>query len=238
MRLHVYLSRCGIGSRRKCEQFIADGKVTVDGVTVHQMGIKVNGDERITFSGRYVKPIEKAVYLALHKPPGYLCSASDPYGRPLAYELFHKAVNQRLFHVGRLDYNTEGLIFFTNDGRFAEIITHPSYGIEKEYQVRLAERVPERLLMRYKSGLRLGDERIRLKEYRYVDPQSVLLTLTEGKNREIRTFFSNFGIGVKQICRTRVGIVKLRGIGLGRYRFLTRWEMKWFLSRQNVVQRG
>ena len=112
LRLQLYLAKSGIGSRRKCEDFIAEGRVKVNGKAVLQPGTKVSPDDVILFDGRRVKPAKQNIYIALHKPSGYICSNQDQQGRPLAIDLINSAIKQRLYNVGRLDYMTSGLIFF------------------------------------------------------------------------------------------------------------------------------
>ena len=236
----MYLARCGIGSRRACERVIAEGRVTVDGKTVTQMGSTVGGTEAVSVDGRCVKPVEEKVYLALHKPVGYLCSATDRFGRPLASDLFRDAVPYRLFHVGRLDFLSSGLIFYTNDGEFARIVTHPSFGIEKDYRVDTTDPIEEAVLERFSRGVVVEGEVFRLKRYVLLDAWSVVLTLNEGKYREIRRVFAGHRVNVKRVHRVRIGAVNLRGLGVGRFRRLNVREVDWFLriSRPHGLDHG
>jgi 23S rRNA pseudouridine2605 synthase len=230
IRLQVFLARAGLGSRRACEQFILDGRVAVNGEGVIRMGVKVGPNDAVTVDGRKIGILKNRVYLALHKPRGYICANTDPYGRPLASDLFKSALKERLFHVGRLDFLSTGLIFYTNDGEFAKLVSHPSSGIEKEYLVEAARNIGDEFLERYKRGIRIEEETYRLTEYRKQSDRSALLTLLEGKNRELRNVFAGMNIRLKRVHRIRIGPVTLRGLAPGRFRKLTEKEVRWFFD--------
>jgi 23S rRNA pseudouridine2605 synthase len=230
-RLHVYLARCGIASRRACEGIIKSGRVAVNGAVITAMGYKLRDNDRVTLDGSAVFPEKRKVYIALNKPPAYLCAAVDERGRALARDLFKDQIPERLFHVGRLDYMSSGLIFFTNDGIFAKIISHPRYEIEKEYFISCTEAVPDELLLKYRQGVRVEGVTYRALKYRRLADKRVELTLAQGKNREIRTVFGAFGVEIKTLRRIRIGTVTLAGLASGRFRFLTKSEVRWFLTR-------
>ncbi len=230
IRLQVYLARCGLGSRRACEEYIRHGRITINGVPVTQMGTKVSINDTVTFDGRKVAPSTKKVYLAVHKPRGYICAASDPQGRPLVSQLFSSAVRERLFHVGRLDFLSTGLILYTNDGEFSSLVSHPGTEIEKEYLVETGRAIDDEFLRRYSKGIRVGDVLYRCKEYTLRGPHSALITLTEGKNRELRNVFNSRNIRLKRVHRLRIGPVTLRGIAPGHFRRLTEREIRWFFD--------
>jgi 23S rRNA pseudouridine2605 synthase len=228
IRLQVYMARCGIGSRRACETYIREGRVTVNG-RIAELGSKVAPSDRVALDNRQLHPETEQVYLAINKPAGYLCSNSDSRGRPLLLDLLQD-IPQRIFHVGRLDFRSSGLIFYTNDGNFAKTVSHPSSRIEKEYQVETKNPFPEELLSKYKRGLTIAGESYRLRKYEYKTPRKVVLTLIEGKNREIRRVFEHFGYYPTKIHRVRIGCVRIRGIPAGGYRLLSRQEVAWFFS--------
>lgn len=230
IRLQVYLARCGLGSRRSCEEYIRHGRITVNGVPVTQLGTKVSVGDTVTCDGRKVAPSAKKVYLAVHKPRGYICAASDPQGRPLVSELFSAAVKERLFHVGRLDFLSTGLILYTNDGEFSALVSHPRAEIEKEYLVETGRAIDDEFLHRYTKGIRVGDVLYRCKASTLRGPHSALITLTEGKNREIRNVFNSRNIRLKRVHRLRIGPVTLRGIAPGHFRRLTEREIRWFFD--------
>lgn len=230
VRLQVYLARCGIASRRKCEEIIAQGRVTVNGKTVIKPGSKVEDDDVVTYDGRKIRPAKTLIYLALHKPTKYLCSTTDPEGRALAKDLIEPAIQQRLFNVGRLDYLTSGLIFFTNDGDFAKKMTHPSTHIEKEYEVTTKDEIPQDLMDEFKKGIYVQGEYFRMKDYALKGPRCVHMILEEGKNREIRKVFLSRNVSVKKVHRLRIGDITLKGIPSGHFRKLTEREIKSLLS--------
>jgi 23S rRNA pseudouridine2605 synthase len=229
LRLHVFLARCGIASRRKCEEYILEGRVSVNGRRA-EIGSKVSPGDRVLFDRKPVVVEGAKAYLAVNKPRGYLCANEDAEGRPLVSDLLRR-VPYRLFHVGRLDMQSSGLIFYTNDGDFARQVSHPSSAIEKEYLVECGQDVPEELLQRYQAGISVRGERYRLKRYRYRSPRSLSLTLIEGKNREIREVFQSFRITLRSIHRVRIGCVTEQGIPSGRYRRLEPEEIEWFRKR-------
>jgi 23S rRNA pseudouridine2605 synthase len=231
VRLQLYLARCGLGSRRSCETLIEQGKVSINGVPVAQQGEKVRPSDTVTVSGRKVTPSSSMVYLAVHKPREFLCANADPEHRPLVSDLFSRAVKERLFHVGRLDFLSTGLILYTNDGAFSKLVSHPGSRIEKEYLVETARDVDEELMRRYVKGIRVGEVTYHCTRYTLRGPKSVLITLVEGKNREIRNVFASRNIRLKRVHRLRIGPVTLHGMPPGHFRRLTPREVGWFLGR-------
>ena len=235
LRLQVYLARCGLGSRRFCETLIVSGRVRVNGVPA-VLGSKVENNDQVTLDKKRVQPERQRIYLAIHKPRGYVCSNDDPRGRPLAGDLVKDSIPQRLFHVGRLDLNSSGLIFYTNDGDFSKLVSHPSSGIEKEYLVEAKVAIPEAMLKAYEAGIRIDGELLRLKKFIYKTPQKVLLTLEQGKNREIRRVFQHYEVDLKRIHRLRIGCVRLTNLPSGGFRFLSQKEVNWFMQRASKEQ--
>ena len=229
LRLQVFMARCGVDSRRHCEEYILQGRVTVNGRRA-ELGSSVFPTDKVCLDRRRLQPEADRVYLAVNKPRGYLCSNADAEGRPLVSDLLRR-IPFRLFHVGRLDIQSSGLIFYTNDGRFARQVSHPSAAVEKEYVVQCSRVVPEELLQRYQKGLRIDGEKYQLKRYRFKTPKTVVLTLEEGKNREIRRVFEEFRLPLKGIHRVRIGCVTDRDLPVGKYRRLTAEEVSWFLKR-------
>ena len=238
IRLQVYMARAGVASRRESERLITTGAVTVNGQVVTELGTRVEHGDDVRVEGRRVTPESRSVYVALNKPPRFLCSGRDPEGRPLAGSLLEPHFTERLFSVGRLDFLSSGLIFYTNDGEFARSVGHPSNRVEKEYRVDTQQPVPEELLRHYQDGIRIDGELYRLRGYRYKTPRSIQLVLVEGKNREIRRVFAHWHIGVRRIHRVRIGTVALRDLPSGQYRWLTRKEVGWFLRHADGSKRG
>jgi 23S rRNA pseudouridine2605 synthase len=230
IRLQVFLARCGLGSRRGCETLILHGRVAVNGAPVTRLGTRVSRGDSVTLDGKAVVPSSKKTYIAVHKPREYLCANSDPQGRPLVSQLFSSAIHGRLFHVGRLDFLSTGLILYTDDGEFSRIVSHPRAGIEKEYLVETGRAIEEDFLRQYSKGIRAGDQIYRCKSYVLRGPHSALITLTEGKNREIRNVFASRNIRLKRVHRLRVGPITLKGIPPGHFRRLTEREIRWFFE--------
>lgn len=242
MRLNLYLARGGVASRRSSDALITAGRVTVNGDPVTRLGFTVSDGDRVCLDGVLVKLARRSRYLALHKPPGFVCTAHDPQGRPRAVELVdgdggvagHGGMaghGGRLFSVGRLDYRSSGLLLFTDDGQFAEHVAHPSYGVDKDYLVRTAggAAIPDDLLDGYRNGLWVDGEHFRLKDYRRRAPDAALLTLGTGRNREIRRVFADAGIGLGLVHRIRIGPIRLGALDAGHHRELSEEEVAWFL---------
>ena len=208
----------------------ASGRVAINGTRVTRAGERVTPGDVVTVDGRKVTAASRNVYIALHKPPGYLCANSDPEHRPLARDLFSSAIRERLFHVGRLDFLSSGLILYTNDGEFARLVSHPGSRVEKEYLVETARDIDESFLRLYTRGMRVGDVTYRCESYAQRGPRSALITLTEGKNRELRNVFASRNIRLKRVHRLRIGPVSLHGIAAGHFRRLTDREVRWFLE--------
>ena len=234
LRLQVYLARCGIASRRKCEEYIAAGRVTVNGAVITRPGTKVGYADDIRFDGRPIEPERKSWYIALHKPPGYLCSQYDREGRRLAADLLKPYFSERLYNVGRLDFFSEGLIFFTNDGDFAAAVSHPSSGIEKDYRIELYDPVVSSVLDSFLKGVSIDSVVYKIRRYRIVARDVVNITLIEGKNRELRKLMDHAGWKIRKLTRVRIGPVRLNPIESGSYRLLTNDEVQWFLKRKKI----
>lgn len=233
VRLQKYLADAGVASRRASEQIITEGRVTVNGQVVRELGSRVDpAHDQVVVDGRPVRERRK-IYAALHKPGGLVCSRSDERGRPTIYQILPKEWSH-LHSVGRLDYGTEGLLFLTNDGDFSLRLTHPRYGVIKKYRVNVEGRVEPEVLQRFVKGVFHRGER--LKAHRAVlvaasNTQSVVeLELTEGKNREVRRLFESQGITVRRLLRFQVGKIKLGELPVGKWRTLTEAEIKSLLS--------
>lgn len=231
MRLHVFLARSGIASRRKSEQLIEQGRVRVNGSVVTQQGTQVSEDDRVFFDGKEVHITKQKYYLALNKPTKVLCSNSDPKGRALAVDLVKHQIPVRLFTVGRLDFLSTGLIFLTNDGEFADAVMHPSAGVEKEYIVETKEPITREALEEYRAGIRVEGTHYQLKSFDLKTARRAHLVLVEGKNREIREVFMARKLTIKRLHRIRIGPVGIGNVKPGEYRELTREEVSWFSRR-------
>ncbi len=228
IRLQVYLSQCGLGSRRKCEELIKKGHVRINQRFITQMGEKVYPDDIVYYRGNRVSPSKKKFYIAFYKPKKVLCSNYDPEGRSTINEYFQEFNSYRLFYVGRLDYMSTGLIFLTNDGDFAEKITHPSSEMEKEYIVETGSAVNDETLNQMIKGINIEGDFYRISRYTRKTSVKIHIVLTEGKNREIRKLFTHFRIKVKKLHRIRIGNVSIGNLYPGSYRYLTKKEIEWF----------
>lgn len=224
MRLNKFLSGAGIASRRKCDELIEQGKVYVNGKVVKELGTIINEKkDKITFEGREVKLPTSFVYIKLNKPKGYACTASDEKGRKTIYDLVK--CEERLFSVGRLDYDTEGLIILTNDGDFANKVIHPSYEIEKEYQVTIEGEIKESELAVLRKGVVVDGEKMPPARVKFIDEKNnttrLSVVIHEGQNRQVRRMFEAIGKSIKLLKRVRIGGVKLGGLSRGEYKDLT-----------------
>ncbi len=234
MRLQRYLARGGVASRRASEELIVAGRVTVNDTIVTLLGTKVFPGDQVCVDGSTVQQPMSERYIALNKPPGFVCTAHDPQKRRRAVELLpaQSRKQERLFSVGRLDYSSSGLLFFTNDGRFAHQVAHPSFGVEKEYLVQTADgaTIPEDVLRRYQLGVSIDGETYQLDGYTRCAADEVLLTLRTGKNREIRNVFAAEGLEISRVHRVRIGPVALDKLDSGQHRMLEDNEVAWFLG--------
>src|SRR5215471_8759754 len=229
VRLQKFLADAGVASRRAGERFILDGRVEVNGQVVRLLGTKVDPlHDKVTVDGKPVRAKRK-LYIALNKPPRCVCSRKDEFDRPTIYELLPKEWSS-LYSVGRLDYDTEGLIFLTNDGEFALRLTHPRYGVRKTYVVTAGGRIAGEALHQFTRGIYHGGEKLQADKAKLISSSVAELVLAEGKNREVRRLFESQGITVKRLQRIQVGKIKLGGLKPGKWRTLTEPEIKSLLG--------
>jgi 23S rRNA pseudouridine2605 synthase len=228
--LQKFLAEAGVASRRGAEQIILTGHVSVNGDTVRLLGTKVDPSHDTVFvDGKPVRARRK-IYLALHKPVGCVCSRKDERGRPTIYELLPNEW-QNVQTVGRLDFDSEGLIFLTNDGEFALRLTHPRYGVRKKYLATVEGTLEQQMLNHMVRGLFHGGEKLKAETARQVSRNVVELDLSEGKNREVRRLFESQGLIVKRLQRTQIGKIKLGELKPGRWRALTETEIETLLLK-------
>ena len=229
VRLQKVLAGAGLGSRRACEKLIAQGRVEVDGVVVRELGVRVDPDRAVVHvDGMRVQLDSSLVTIALNKPLGVVSTMHDPQGRPSLEELVANRP-ERLFHVGRLDADSEGLLLLTNDGELAHRLAHPSFEVPKTYLVNVTGRVRGSHRQALLTGVELEDGPARLDDYRIVDqtPRAALVEvrLHEGRNRIVRRMFDEVGLPVERLVRTRFGPVTLGDLRPGRTRVLGRTEL-------------
>jgi pseudouridine synthase len=233
LRLQKFLADAGVASRRAGEQFIRDGRVCVNGRTVTELGTKVDPThDSVTVDGRPIR-IKRKLYVALHKPRGCLCTRRDDRDRDTVHGLLPREWGN-LYTVGRLDMDSEGLIFLTNDGEFSLRLTHPRYGVRKKYLVLVAGRVGPEMLAAFTRGVVFGGEKLKAERARLLSANNshseVEMELAEGKNREVRRLFESQGLMVERLQRVQIGKIKLGELKPGRWRTLTESEIKTLIS--------
>ena len=229
IRLQKVLATAGIGSRRASEELIAAGRVSVNGVTVQEMGTRVDpATAVIHVDGARINVRADLVYLALNKPQGVLSAMSDSRGRPTVGDLVADRT-ERLFHVGRLDADTEGLLLLTNDGELAHRLMHPAFGVAKTYLATVPGPVPKDVGRRLRAGVELEDGDVQVDDFRVVQTQGsqaiVEVVLHEGRNHIVRRLLAEVGHPVQRLVRTAIGPVRLAGLRAGALRPLTREEL-------------
>lgn len=223
-RLQKVLARTGFGSRRVCENLIADGRVRVNG-QVADLGRRVEVATDLVEVDRVPIGVQEGlVYYLLHKPRGVVTTASDPEGRPIVIDLVPST--PRVFPVGRLDTDTEGLLLLTNDGQLAHRLTHPSFGVEKEYLAEVEGTPPPAAVRRLREGVELDDGRTAPAKVALVPPNGLRIVIHEGRNRQVRRMCEAVGHPVVRLVRTRVGVLVDRALGPGEWRPLETAEVR------------
>lgn len=230
-RLQKVIAAAGIASRRKAEQLILDGRVVVNDQIVTELGVKVSQKDQIRVDGKMLLAEEKCYYV-LNKPKGYVSAVSDDKDRKVVTELLSD-VKERIFPIGRLDYNTSGLLLLTNDGEFAQLMMHPKYKIPKTYIALINGFLSREQIRELKSGVVLEDGyktgRVEIKVLQFDkahDTSKIQITIYEGRNHQVRKMFAAVGKTVKSLNRTTFGFLKLEHIPKGHYRELTKQEVK------------
>ncbi len=224
MRLNRYLAAAGLGSRRGCEEIIRAGNVTVNGQICTNLATTVGEDDSVKVNGRRVQR-EKVLNVVLNKPAGYLCTASDTHERRTIYDLLPHNW-PRVFHVGRLDKESEGLLILTNDGDLSLKLTHPRYKIDKEYEVTLDRPFDLELRARLLKGILIEGGWAKAEQVFPRSPTRLKVVLRQGLKRQIRLMFRELGYEVKELVRTRIGPLRLEDMQPGQWRFLTPREVE------------
>jgi len=226
-RLQKALAAAGIGSRRQCEELILEGRVEIDGQVAQELGVRVDVTRQEIRVDGVSLPMPKRVHFLVNKPTGVVCTNHDPSGRTRVIDLVGS--NERLFTVGRLDRFSEGLILVTNDGELANLLTHPRYGVEKIYHVRVAGHPTTAVIGKLREGVRLAEVMARIKSVRikkrYRDSCDLEIVLDEGRNREIRRVLARVGHKVMQLRRISMGPLRLGELPAGAHRRLTQREV-------------
>lgn len=234
VRLQKYIAMSGEASRRAAEKLISEGRVSVNGSIVSEQGVKVEiGCDTVTLDGKPVEIKNKKYYIMLNKPVGYVSTAKDQFDRPTVVDLVKKDIGTRIFPVGRLDYDTEGLILMTNDGDFTYRITHPKYHVEKTYIAVIKGGMKISDINKLRRGIKVEDYTTSPAQVEIMDAVEgytyVKITIHEGKNRQVRKMFDTLGYTVTALQRISIGQVELGNLPLGRWRHLTAHEINCLL---------
>ncbi len=227
-RLQKFMAECGVCSRRKAEEYIKEGKVTVNGVVVTEMGTKVGDGDVVRFSGKVINKEEKKVYILMNKPEGCVTAVTDDRGRKTVIDLV-KGVSERIYPVGRLDYNTSGLLILTNDGDVANKLTHPKNKIDKVYEARI-KRIPEPAeIFFFESGIFLDGRKTAPAKLEIIseEPPVVNVTIHEGRNRQVRRMLEEIDNKVISLKRVKIGELTLGSLKKGKYREMTEEEVNY-----------
>mgnify|MGYP005989147599 CR=1 FL=1 len=237
VRLNRYLARCGVASRRACEVLIEEGAVTVNSEVVTDLATMVEPDAQVRVNGIKVKP-KPPQAVVLHKPRGLTCSQSDEQDKSTIYECLPPNL-RHLQHVGRLDRDSEGLLVLTNDGELAQELAHPSMKVEKEYLVTLHEAVPNEVLDRLLSGVRITEGQVRFDAIGRVSARRVRVVLKQGYKRQVRRMFATLGLQVRKLMRIRVGSLWLdEELESGRWCFLEPADLSLLTQNPKKVDRS
>lgn len=227
IRLQKYMADCGIASRRKCEQIILDGRVRVNGNIITELGVKVTDNDNVELDGKSIKPITKKVYVAMNKPIGYVTTVSDEYDRPTVMDLIVDEIHTRVYPVGRLDFDTEGLLLLTNDGDLTYKLTHPKHVIYKTYIAVLNEVPHPNAIEKLRRGVMLDGRKTQPAKLNWLRDNEIEISISEGRNRQVRKMFEAVGYEVLYLKRISVGNIKLGNIPLGRWRHLSPAEINY-----------
>ncbi len=229
MRLQKYMARCGVASRRHAEEMILSGRVTVNGETVREMGVQVDEElDRVALDGKIIRPEAEMHYIAYHKPIGEVTTVSDPEGRPAVMDKF-RDYPVRLFPVGRLDFDSSGLLLLTNDGELMNQLLHPSREVSKVYLVKASNQITPEEIHRLSAGVMIDGKltspaRVRLIRHEAFDTV-LLVSIHEGRNRQVRRMIEAIGHQVVSLTRVEFGPIALKDLPLGQWRRLTEAEV-------------
>ncbi|MCI5604229.1 MAG: rRNA pseudouridine synthase [Clostridia bacterium] len=236
VRLQKYIAMSGIASRRAAEGIIAEGRVKVNGKTVTEQGVKVEiGADKVDVDNKPIKLKDKKYYIMLNKPVGYVSTVKDQFDRPTVVDIIKEDIDTRIFPVGRLDYDTEGLLLLTNDGDFTYRVTHPKFHMDKTYIATIKGGMTISGINHLRRGVKIEDYVTSPAEVEILDAfdgrTTVKITIHEGKNRQVRKMFEAIGCKVVGLQRIKIGIVELGHLPLGRWRHLTSHEINYLMGR-------
>lgn len=224
MRLNRFLAAAGLGSRRACETLITDGKVSINGHYIRDLATTVATDDDVRVIGRRIRPMAHT-HILLHKPRGYVSTRSDEMGRKTIFDLLPAHLGT-LFHVGRLDKESEGLLLLTNDGALSQRLTHPAHEVEKEYEVLLDKPFDLADKPKFLRGFHIEGGRAKMERLIVVKPNFLKVVLRQGIKRQIRLMFYKHGYEVKRLLRFRIGAMEMKRLGPGQWRQLQAREVR------------
>ena len=224
-RLQKIIAQAGFCSRRAAEKLILDGKVSVDGKIIKKLGTKADFNQKIIVDGKILTSNTKKIYLLLNKPRGCLSTTKDERGRKTVIDLLGENFSERVYPVGRLDFDSEGLLILTNDGDLTNLLIHPRFEIKKTYRAKISGEITEEKLNRLREGVELDDGLTSPAEICLIDKNIAEITIHEGRNRQIRRMFAAVGCEVKKLRRIKFAGLNLDGVPLGKFRTLTDEEI-------------
>lgn len=223
MRLNKFIASSGICSRRKADELILNSKIKINGKIITELGINVEEKDIVEFEGKVLKLQQEKVYLMLNKPTGYITTSIEQFGRKCVLDLIEEDL--RVYPIGRLDMDTEGMLLLTNDGDFANKLMHPKNKIKKSYIVTVDKEVELNKLEKLRNGVDIGDYITKPAEAQMLDKNHLKIVISEGKNRQVRKMCSAVGINLISLKRESIGNLKLGNLKLGKYRKLTDEEI-------------
>ena len=218
MRLNKFIAASGVCSRRRADELIKNGKIKVNGKIINTLGLDVKETDIIEYDNRILSLNEKKIYIMLNKPKGYITTAKEQFNRKCVMDLINEDI--RVFPIGRLDKDTEGLLLLTNDGEFTNKLTHPSHKIKKTYIVHTDTLIKNEMLDKLRNGVDIGGYITKEAGVNLLDKYTLEITISEGKNRQVRKMCENTGINLISLKRVSIGDLKLDNLKLGKYKVL------------------
>jgi len=230
MRLNKYIAQAGVASRRKADQLTINGAVRINGKVMKEPGYDVQPEDTVEINGQTLRPATKKIYIVLNKPKGYITTVSDEQDRPTVMDLVTD-VTERVFPVGRLDYNTTGLLILTNDGELSQKLTHPQHQVTKTYHARVSGVLSNERLNKLRTGVDIGGfvtSKARIEILKQAEKSTIVeVEISEGKNRQVRKMFTAVGCKVQELERVAMGEIRLGRLLQGHYRKLTAQEVEY-----------
>jgi len=224
MRINKYIASCGICSRRKAEEYIVQGKVKINDEVVKDLSTLVDVEsDNVYLNNKLIKQENKKVYIMLNKPKGYVTTNSEQFGRKSTLDLIHE--KERVFPIGRLDMYTEGLLLLTNDGQFANKLTHPKHEIEKRYIVNVDKKVTSEMIRKLQNGVDIGGYITKPAKVKIDNDTKFEIVISEGKNRQVRKMCEAVSLRVINLKRVQIGNISLGNLQIGKYRYLNKDEV-------------